>query len=454
LIKKILTILSFSVLITVTLLGNKNFHINKSTSQQEYRKNYEKHNKINYLLRLTQEELELLISQLSTIKKKTAPQKKILLILKLLYYSKGVQAINKHDKTIISLYINKLKLNNVNLITQTQNLFTSKNNKFLKRMLSIENFLKKYNNSRMIKYQTYNYLGPFIESYKTICKFDKKLTDKQIFYSLKNKKTCKLQKELFKNLSIKELLKRIEFGDKQIVKGYNKLTPFVAKIILTEIILNKLSRKEKKIFLSKVINKTDYSEFTCGKFCNQKEAHIKRNIDFIIPHNGYQLLNSIKGANLIDKYSKIFLKNKNFTPIKYNSPLLTAGIECSLFLQRAIEKSKIAKIKGRMKTDYMDTSLVKSKIAKKYILNTEQQLKLGDIIKLHGHTYLFVGYKKINNHYYAVTIEAVGGNLRSAGIFYRDFYKNDIGNFNKKRDKNGKTTSVPKNERYIIYRLK
>lgn len=453
-IKKILITLSFSLLISVTLLGNKNFHINKSISQQEYRKKYKKHNNINYLLELSQEELEILIPQLSSIKKKTIDQKKILLILKLLYYSKGVQAINKHDKDIISLYINKLKLNNINLITQAKNLFTNKNNKFLKKMLKITKFLKKHNNSRMIKYQTYNYLGPFIESYKTICKFDKKLTDRQIYYSLKNKKKCKLKKELFKNISMKELLKKIEFGDKQIIKNYNIITPFVAKILLTEIISSKLNTKAKKIFFSKIINKTDYSEFTCGKFCNQKEAHIKRNIDFIIPHNGYQLLNSIKGANLIDKYSKIFLKNKKFIPIKYKSPLLTAGIECSLFLQRAIERSKIAKIKGRMKTDYMDTSLVKSKIAKKYILNKEQQLKLADIIKLKGHTYLFMGYKKINKHYYAVTIEAVGGNLRSVGVFYRDFYNQDLVSFNKKRDENNHIISVTPDERYVIYRLK
>ncbi len=453
-VNKIIIILLFAHVYTTNTFGNNHLISNKSISQQEYRRNFIKHNNINYLLELTTEELKILIPQLTNLKNKTKYQKKILLILKLLYYSKGIRAINKHDKNVISEYIFSIKQkNNSDLLPQIKILFTGKNSKFIKKMLKIENFLKKNNKSRMIKYQTYNYLGPFIETYKTICSFPDNFTDKQIFYSLKKKKNCKIKQKLFKNLNITDLLNKIEYGDKQIVKNYNITTPFVAKIILTEIILNKLNKKEQKNFFSQLINKTDYSEFTCGKFCNQKEPHIKRNINFLIPHNGYQLLNSIKGADVIDKYSYLLLE-KNSKNIKIKHSPQTAGIECSLFLQRAIERSKLGKIKGRMKTDYMEYSLVKSKIARKYILNTENQLKTGDIVKLHGHTYLFIGYKMIKNHYYAVTIEAVGGNLRSVGIFYRDFYKEEIGSFNRKKDKNGKITGVSKNERYFIYRLR
>jgi len=452
---KILMItLIFTMAYTISLLGNNHLISNKLTPQQEYRKEFIKHNNINYLLELSKKELEILIPQLTNLKHKTTYQKKILLILKLLYYSKGIQAINKHDKIVISNYINTLKQNNLFLTKEIERLFTKKNNNFIKKMLQIEIFLKKHNDSRMIKYQTYNYLGPYIETYKTLCKFDENFNDKQIFRYLKQNKNCILKKELFKNAEIKDLLKKIEFGDKQIVKNYNKITPFIAKIILTEIVLSNLNKKEQKIFFDKIINKTDYSEFTCGKFCNQKEPRIKRNVNRIIIHNGYQLLNSIKGANIIDKYSKMFLQNDNIKLLSHNKPLKTAGIECSLFLQRAIERAKIAQIKGRMKTSYMDYSLVSSKIAKKHILNNEKQLKTGDIIKLKGHTYLFIGYKKINNHYYATTIEAVGGNLRSVGIFYRDFYEESLGGFNKKRDKHKNIISVSPDERYIIYRIK
>jgi len=175
----------------------------------------------------------------------------------------------------------------------------------------------------------------------------------------------------------------------------------------------------------------------------------------MIVHMGYQLVNSIKGANLLEKYSEILIEGVNPPKNdKQKSQTETIGIECSLFLQRAIERTNIAQIKGRMKTDYMDYSLVKSKIAKKIILNYESQLKLGDIVKLHGHTYLFLGYKKIDNHYYAVTIEATGGPFRSVGVFYRDFYSEKLGSFNKKLDKSGKVIRVDRNERYIIYRLK
>jgi hypothetical protein len=437
-------------IVIILIVFNYSTHLFGNIDILEYRKEFIKHNDINYLLELNKKELNHLVRQLTNIKNKNPEQKKIVLILKLLQYSKNVQKINKQDKEIISSYFSEIMCKSdkhigLSLHTISEKLFTQKNNIFMKKMFKTEEFLKKNNNSRMIKYQTYNYLGPYIETYKTICDFDSNLTDKEIFKILKKDKTCNLKKNLLKDITIKELINKIKFGDKQIIANYNNITPFVAKIILTEIILSNLNKKEQKIFYNKIKNKTDYTEFTCGKFCNERNNSIKKDVDLIIVHNGYQLVNSIKGANLLEKY---------FESTIVDTELQTIGIECSLLIQRAIERTNIAQIKGRMKTAYMDYSLVNPKIAQKIILNYQNQLKTGDIVKLSGHTYVFVGYKKVNNYYYAVTIEATGGNLRSVGVFYRDFYDEKLGSFNKKLDNNGKIINVDKNEKHVIYRLR
>ena len=104
----------------------------------------------------------------------------------------------------------------------------------------------------------------------------------------------------------------------------------------------------------------------------------------------------------------------------------------------------LAEIRGRMKTSNMKKKLLRNKNIRSFLLKNEKQLKRGDIVKLSGHTYVFLGYEKIENNYYAVTIEAVGGNIRSVGIFYR--------NFNDYETLNGKNI-FPAEKRYELYRI-
>ena len=436
-------LLRFYTTIILYLCSYLLYSDNSDIERQLYRKLFSDRYDINYLLNLDINELETLTEELKNIKK-NKEQKKISLILSLLLYSQNVQRINLKDYETIKEYLKKAGISidkNIGL-EEIKKLFTGKGNKFIRKMLKTASFLIKNNNSGMIRYQTYNYLGPFLETYKVICSFENK-KDREIYNYLKKYKSCKLKKKFSGGVKIKDLLEKIKSGDGIKIGNYDEVASFVSKIILQELISSELKKKDLIKFYEKIINKTDYSEFTCGKFCNVLAPNIKREYDKIVFHNGYQLLNSIKGANRLESF---------FGTERVIKKPWTTGIECSLFIQRALERMNIAKIKGRMKTSDMDKKL--RDITVKIPLNKENQLKKGDIVKFKGHTFVFLGFKKINNRYYGVTIEAVGGNIRSVGVFYRDFYKTEVGGFNRLVTKDKKIKSVKPDERYFIYRIK
>jgi len=429
-------------LLSITLLGKCFYHypeedICSNCSKnflQDYRKIKSEEWKTSTYLNFKTEELNKIITELMLKKDKTKDDKKQLIISKMLLYSNKINKINKNDAENIKKWLKILKIDNLDNI---EKIYNDKN--FSYKFRKLVNFLRKNNSTTPnVQKRPWNYLGPYIESYKFLCQ--EKLSYYRSYKKIMTSKNlkCNFNKNAFKNLTIEKLLIKIESGDKILItKNREEITPFIAKYILTELIDIKLkenknskkNRVNRLKFWYSLINKTDYTEFTCGKFCNNKES-FRRDPDKMVVHMGYQLLNSIKGSNLLEKYAKLVSENKKEDVLKLqqSKTTQTLGLECSLIIQRSIERTKVGDIRGRLKTTTMSQKLScgKNALFSKSVLTCDKQLDFADLVKPKGHVYLFLGYHKIDKKYYITTIEAVGGDVRGVGIFFREYpYENN-----------------------------
>lgn len=352
--------------------------------------------------------------------------KKISEMIQYLYSDRSaIQLINQYDQQILSTWLDQLQLTQITP-KEIEQLTTSKKSILFRKMLTINRYLKKHYRTRKgstIRWKTYSFLGPFLESYRVLCDLND-LDDRDIWRKALYKK-CHFNQKLFQTDIKTQLLTLAKKGDGVLLDKQNRLTPFVAKMILSLWIEDHLKKKPqlRRQFLNSILHKTNYSEMLCGGFCNYSRHRFSKNLDLMVPHMGYQLLNSFHNRDYT-KTIAVILKNKELSELGKGIlvgaggvPLKTTGIECSLWLQQGLNHMRLYHSSQRMKSMLMRDQLKDH--FQRIELRHESQIQSGDIVQLKGHTFMFLGYRKIDGIYRLVTLEATGGSVRSVGLFYR-----------------------------------
>jgi hypothetical protein len=369
-----------------------------------------------------------------------------------LSYSSSIQKANEEDARTISKW---LKDSDVNMRTidpvEVTSMFISKRSHFKTKA----GLIRKYG-------VPLTFIGPFTSGFQAYCRLPS-FGNRWLYKLLQKYKPtrwikCRKRKDFFsdkngRRLNGKQLLatmrERLKSrGDGFVVgKGANRNTLFLTKLILTELVDNRLRkiddakkrRRKRLAFWNELKFRSNYFEYNRAKdetdrdFIGSRSYHearlygrrampdrkpfpFKLDPNYMIAHAGYEYGGSIEGYKALHEYIKKkyaspkgHLKDYLSRKSERDSGIVRAtcglggdsfalGVDCSGFIQKAIVgmSSYLAGlVKKRLSTKNMSKELKCKdgrRIASRTSFFCEARLSPGSIVVGHGHTYIFLGY--------------------------------------------------------------
>ncbi len=300
------------------------------------------------------------------------------------------------------------------------------------------------------------YCGPFIEGYKALCSIPDSGDAGVAALLAKRKPPCQLPAGLLGSAAtpeegLAELLAALEApGPFQIrIAGPTYVTPFLAKLILTEVIDRRIVEGRvpppllkggsgllqkralptlRAMFWHDLKLKTDYSASASGRFHASRDiAELTRpgdaleelsrykDLNGMVAHLGYELGADEEASRQLDRYG---------------ASLLGLGYDCSEYAGHAIRTAAGDLFRHRLSSFNIRETLAcpapgRQPLALETEFACEQRLVPGDLVRKKGHVYIFAGYGRDVSEgdsapWRMMTIEATGGPYRAVGVFFRE----------------------------------